>query len=161
RATAATALTAASTRSNRRADPVWFHRDIAFLNPAEAIGLTLAALTSQGNTEGTPARAHATTRDHSLSRDSSGSPDFRILRLPRLPALPDWLLDGKEGVDGSSPSEGLQKRSKRRFYFLSYLHKGSPCARHGAVHGAPRLTGRVDSESKARIELAIGGPARS
>jgi hypothetical protein len=29
-----------------------------------------------------------------------------------LPAVPDLLLDGKEGVDGSSPSEALQRPRK-------------------------------------------------
>jgi len=32
---------------------------------------------------------------------------FRAREFPRLPALPASSLDGKEGVDGSSPSEGL------------------------------------------------------
>ena len=56
--------------------------------------------------EHTP-RAHASTRGHSLSVDPSGLRDFRGRGDPRLPLLPSPDLHGKEGVDGSSPSEGL------------------------------------------------------
>jgi hypothetical protein len=34
---------------------------------------------------------------------------FRARGFPTLPALPASSLDGKEGVDGSSPSEGFTK----------------------------------------------------
>jgi hypothetical protein len=33
---------------------------------------------------------------------------LRARGFPALPALPALFLDGKEGVDGSSPSEGLK-----------------------------------------------------
>jgi hypothetical protein len=33
---------------------------------------------------------------------------FRARGFPGVPALPSPLLDGKEGVDGSSPSEGFR-----------------------------------------------------
>jgi hypothetical protein len=42
------------------------------------------------------------------SDDSFFLRGFRAPGLPALPALPASLLDGKEGVDGSSPSEGLK-----------------------------------------------------
>jgi hypothetical protein len=43
--------------------------------------------------------------------------------VPRLPALPASSLDGKEGVDGSSPSEGL-KRPASRHFVLPVLNRG-------------------------------------
>jgi hypothetical protein len=62
-----------------------------------------------GNTEGTPARARVAARGHSCSADFPGSQDFLGRCDPRLPALPASSLHGKEGVDGSSPSEGSAK----------------------------------------------------
>jgi hypothetical protein len=62
---------------------------------------------SSGNTEGTSHRARTSTRGHSSSGDSFVLRGFRARGFPALPALPASLLDGKEGVDGSSPSEGL------------------------------------------------------
>ena len=45
----------------------------------------------------------------SSSADSCDFRDFFGRRDPRVPAVPASLLDGKEGVDGSSPSEGFKK----------------------------------------------------
>ena len=61
----------------------------------------------RGNTEGTRPRASAGTRDHSFSGDSFFLRGFRARGCPALPARSVSSLDGKEGVDGSSPSEGF------------------------------------------------------
>jgi hypothetical protein len=61
----------------------------------------------QGNSEGTPARVLASTRDHAPSDESSFLLVVRARDFPALPAVPASLLDGEEGVDGSSPSEGF------------------------------------------------------
>jgi hypothetical protein len=61
-----------------------------------------------GNMEGTQARARASTRGHSFSPDPFGLRDFRARVDPRLPFLPVPDLDGKEGVNGSSPLEGFK-----------------------------------------------------
>jgi hypothetical protein len=65
--------------------------------------------TSQGNIEGTPARAPESTGGHSSSGDSFFLRDFRARGFPLFTAVPASLLDGKEGVDGSSPSEGFNE----------------------------------------------------
>ena len=70
----------------------------------------------KGNTEGTPARARTSTRGQLFSSDPFGLRRFRARGFPILPALPASLLDGKEGVDGSSPSEGLQNPRSRGFF---------------------------------------------
>ena len=79
----------------------------------------------RGNTEGTPPRVRASTRSHSSSRDSLSLRGFRARGVPAVPAVPASLLDGKEGVDGSSPSEGsakwLQKRCFRFILCLQYV----------------------------------------
>src|SRR5919197_1168242 len=62
----------------------------------------------RGNTEGTPTPARASTPGHSPSADSFLLRGFRARDVPRLAAHPASSLDGKEGVDGSSPSEGLK-----------------------------------------------------
>src|SRR5581483_5728402 len=66
--------------------------------------------TARGNTEGTPPRARASTAGYSSSFDSFFLRGFRARGFPVVPAAPSSLLDGKEGVDGSSPSEGFEKR---------------------------------------------------
>jgi hypothetical protein len=63
----------------------------------------------RGNTEGTPPRARASTTGYSSSGDSFFLPGFRARGFPSVPAVPASSLDGKEGVDGSSPSEGSAK----------------------------------------------------
>jgi hypothetical protein len=77
--------------------------------------VTLATEASQirGNTGGTPAQARASTPGHSSLADCSEFRAFFGRRDPRLPALPVSLLDGKEGVDGSSPSEGSAKAPQK------------------------------------------------
>ena len=80
--------------------------------------------TSEGNTEGTSARVRASTRAYSSSADSSRLRDLRARGLPRMPSIPASLLDGKEGVDGSSPSEGF-KKPQHISGFLSMLVVGS------------------------------------
>jgi hypothetical protein len=74
-------------------------------------------LIDQGNMEGTQARARASTRGHSFSADPFGLRDFRALGDPRLPLLPAPDLDGKEGVNGSSPL-GLCKSPARQAFVV-------------------------------------------
>ena len=45
---------------------------------------------------------------HSFSRDSFFLRGFRARGFPAVPAVPASSLDGKEGVSGSSPEEGLK-----------------------------------------------------
>jgi hypothetical protein len=52
-------------------------------------------------------------REYSYSADSFDLRDLRAHGFPRLPSVPFSLLDGKEGVDGSSPSEGSAKAPHR------------------------------------------------
>jgi hypothetical protein len=58
-------------------------------------------------------RARASTRGHSFSADPFGLRDFRDRGDPRVPLVPAPDLDGKEGVNGSSPLEGLRIRAKK------------------------------------------------
>ena len=51
----------------------------------------------QGNSEGTPARLLASTRDHAPLDESSFLLVFRARDFPALSAVPALLLDGKEG----------------------------------------------------------------
>ena len=60
-----------------------------------------------GEHEGNTLRVRASTRGHSFSADSFGLRDFRGRGDPRLPFVPVPDLDGKEGVNGSSPLEGF------------------------------------------------------
>src|SRR5205823_8859026 len=76
---------------------------------SERLSIPVRQPTSQGNIEGTPAPARASTRGHSSTGDSFFLRDFRARGFPAVPAVPASLLDGKEGVDGSSPSEGSAK----------------------------------------------------
>ena len=74
-------------------------------------------MTAQGNTEGTPARVRASSRSYSSALDPGDLRGFRGRQRPRSPSLPASALNGKEGVDGSSPSEGLEKiPAKRHIY---------------------------------------------
>jgi hypothetical protein len=68
----------------------------------------------EGNSEGTPTRAPASTRVHSSSGDSFFLRGFRARGDPAVPALFGSSLNGKEGVDGSSPSEGLEEALQMR-----------------------------------------------
>jgi hypothetical protein len=61
----------------------------------------------RGNMEGTQARVRASTRGHSSGADSLFLRGFRARDVPALPAVPASALDGKEGVNGSSPLEGF------------------------------------------------------
>jgi Domain of unknown function (DUF4389) len=47
-------------------------------------------------------------------------------------------LHGKEGVDGSSPSEGFQNPCSRGFFVQEGLFFGPACLEYGAVHGASK-----------------------
>ena len=73
---------------------------------------------TQGNMEGTPAQARASTRGDSSFGESSAFPNLGGRGDPRLPSLLASELNGKEGVDGSSPARGL---------CLRCLHNGRCC----------------------------------
>ena len=103
----------------------------------------------QGNSEGTPARVLTSTRDHAPSDKSSFLLVFRARDFPALPAVRASLLDGKEAVDGSSPSEGSVRAPE-----IGAL-------RSGPFAPPPTCGGRepfIDFSSSER--LAIGGSAR-
>jgi hypothetical protein len=103
----------------------------------------------QGNAEGTAARPRASTRvhaRHSSSADSSGLRDLRGRRDPRVPSVPSLELNGKEGVSGSSPEEGLKYL---QIGLARCLFRRQPGGRHGGGHRPARLHGlsRVPSGS--------------
>jgi hypothetical protein len=83
--------------------------------------LALRRAESAGNTEGTPTRARASMPGHLCSADSSNFRDFFGRRGPRLPAVPASSLHGKEGVVGSSPTEGFAETPANRSLRLSAL----------------------------------------
>ena len=92
----------------------------------------------RGNTEGTPTRACASTRGHSFCGESFGFRGFRARRVPRLPARSSSELNGKEGVDGSSPSEGSQKFLLISPFWHSW-QRGFRTRRPPSVHRPPRV----------------------
>jgi hypothetical protein len=73
----------------------------------------------RGNTDGTALRARASTRGYPSSPDSLLLPGFRARGFPALPAVPARDLDGKEGVDGSSPSEGFDEMPANRHFLVA------------------------------------------
>jgi hypothetical protein len=74
--------------------------------------------------EGTPRereRGHARPmHGHSPLPDPLGLRDFRARGFPRLPSLPSSELNGKEGVVGSSPTEGFMN-GLQNGHFLVFL----------------------------------------
>jgi hypothetical protein len=62
-------------------------------------------------------------RGHSHSDDLRDLRDFRGRGFPRSPLLPASSLNGNEGVDGSSPSEGLKFLQIR--YFCCLFRRGT------------------------------------
>jgi hypothetical protein len=86
--------------------------------------------------EGTQARARASTRGHSFSADPFGLRDFRTRGDPRLPLVPAPDLDGKEGVDGSSPSEGSAKMPHVGAFAYVFSRSEALWGTDGAVYGA-------------------------
>src|SRR6476646_9924231 len=64
---------------------------------------------SKGDSEGTPPRARASKTGQSSSADPFFLRGFRARGFPPVPALPSSSLDGKEGVNGSSPLEGFEE----------------------------------------------------
>src|SRR5215831_6996235 len=64
------------------------------------------------------ARPPTSTANYASSTEPFFLRGFRGRGFPGLPAVPGSLLDGKEGVDGSSPSEGFSfLPAQRRFMF--------------------------------------------
>jgi hypothetical protein len=99
---------------------------------------------SRGNTEGTPARARTSMRDHSLWPNSSALRAFLVRRRPRLPSPPAPVLNGKEGVDGSSPSEGLHKSPANGPVVLPVMARfGFLRVRDGYILGLAATRGRA------------------
>src|SRR6266545_8115555 len=69
-------------------------------------------------------------------------------------------LDGKEGVDGSSPSEGSAKSPLRR-HFLSARLAGRPgCGGYGALYGAFRLRTSLGAPHRVRFYGPTDGPSK-
>jgi hypothetical protein len=66
--------------------------------------------------------------DYSSSLDSLRLRRFRGRDFPRLPSLPNSELNGKEGVDGSSPSEGLPKSPANWHFALPMETRFQPVA---------------------------------
>jgi hypothetical protein len=108
----------------------------------------------RGNTEGTPARARASTRGHSFLGESSRFLLFRARRAPRVPALSASELNGKEGVDGSSPSESSKIPARRGFLLPALVQPTTSLTRRASMiadawsalghRSAPRSTSSVD-----------------
>ena len=98
---------------------------------------------TQGNAEGTPARARASTRGHVSSVDFFGLRDLRGRRDPRLPSLPASELNGKEGVCGSSPQEGSKIPAKRGVWLSRLVQWSTSTARRGSRLGGSSTTERV------------------
>jgi hypothetical protein len=68
-------------------------------------------------------RVHAR---HSFSVDPFGLRDFRGRDDPLLPLLPVSDLDGKEGVNGSSPLEGFKNTLQTGMFSRSLLPTRAP-----------------------------------
>jgi len=110
-------------------------------------------LDPEGNTEGTPTWASASTPGQSSSGDSFSFREFFGRRDPLLPALPASSLDGKEGVDGSSPSEGSSRRKipvNRDFCCPTPHHRSPP---HYRREGYPA---RCAAAKPLQIDLLPG-----
>jgi hypothetical protein len=75
--------------------------------------------------EGTRARARASTRGHSFPADPFSLRDFRGRDDPLLPLLPFPDLDGKEGVNGSSPLEGFKNTLQTGKFPIAVAYSGT------------------------------------
>jgi hypothetical protein len=62
---------------------------------------------------------------------------FRGRRDPPVPLRPVSLLDGKEGVDGSSPSEGFAEMPANGLFDLSRLYTPITRGHSRALAGVP------------------------
>jgi hypothetical protein len=83
---------------------------IALVIPARGVA---AAAAPRGNTEGTAARARASTRGQPPSVVPFGLRRFRARPFPCVPLLPFSELNGKEEAVGSSPTEGSKDPANR------------------------------------------------
>jgi hypothetical protein len=112
--------------------------------------------TARGNTEGTPPRAPASTHGHPFSDASFFLRGFRARGFPRVPAPPSSALDGKEGVDGSSPSEGLYKVPANWHFTVAWQKNTRTHFGHiGGTRDAPRrFATPSDTAFRARSERA-------
>ena len=94
---------------------------------------------TEGNTEGTPARARTSARGQSFPVDPFGLHDFRARGFPRLPSFPAPELNGKEGVGGSSRPEGFEKTPQTpAFLFEIDFARWRTCGGYGALNKAFR-----------------------
>src|SRR6266496_1866543 len=115
---------------------------------------------NEGNTEGTPARARASACGHSFFSDSPGFLRFCGRRDPRLPSLPASELNGKEGVDGSSPSEGSAKAPHNGVFVSDQLAGSRTWGGYGALYGAFRsktASSQAASLTEKRIHAVPNG----
>ena len=103
-----------------------------------AASATASILTSERRLMAFPSRVYvqnpARLSVRSRERSSRGAPRMRALAL--LAQLVEHL-HGKEGVDGSSPSEGSKIPAKRGFLLSGLVHKSTSLTRRvSAVDGA-------------------------
>jgi hypothetical protein len=110
----------------------------------------------QGNSEGTPARVLASTRDHAPSDESSFLVVFRAPDFPALPAVPASLLDGREGVSGSSPEEGFRVCPAQAMLLLPLTATAGGCDVHEASTDVHRSNSRA-----SRSRIACSRPSRA
>src|SRR6476646_2198269 len=102
---------------------------------------------SKGDSEGTPPRARASKTGQSSSADPFFLRGFRARGFPPVPALPSSLLDGKEGVDGSSPSEGSFSKDEaaaNRRIFVAAADTVEHLLRREVLHRRRGLLRRVE-----------------
>jgi hypothetical protein len=90
---------------------------------------------SRGNTEGTPARARTSMRDHSLWPNSSALRAFLVRRRPRLPSPPAPVLNGKEGSTVRVRQRALNSPQNGGFCCLIWYNRDAPAGRAALVPG--------------------------
>jgi hypothetical protein len=115
---------------------------------------TRRTATVQGNTEGTRRRASAGTHGHASSAKSFFLRGFRARSFPPLPSLPASELNGKEGVSGSSPEEGLKSL---QIASLRCLFRHDPGDQYGGGRRGVDLQGffvfaRANGESRGNLK---------
>ena len=110
------------------------------------------------------ARPRTSTANYASSAESVFLRVFRARGFPALPSVPASLLDGKEGVDGSSPSEGL-KRPANQHFVLSVLiadkegvrAEGATSRSAGVSSAAHGVTlGRLAPRGRTRVAPCAG-----
>ena len=106
--------------------------------------------------EGTQARAPASARGHSSSADPFGLRGFRGRGAPRLALVPAPDLDGKEGVNGSSPLEGSLARNADVFKAREPdMQKSPPVERVPKSAAATVIRPRGDPPMRERVAIVF------